>query len=472
MGLHKKFLKEFEDYTYEDWQRKLEQDYSRVSKNQIELIKKDEDGHLLVPFYCAPSDLTHFFEYTDDPLVTLEKNQFLELYSEGEESFVNKDFISALTDSGKSMYSIDEYLDYILNSDKKHCIRGDEIHEAGGSSCDEIAYSLGCFTYYMEAASLRGDDLKKLSSSFVFCLSFGLDLFSNMAKAQAFKKLLLGIGAYLKIDEFTPQIIGVSSKRNFSQFDSNNNIIRESLCLMSAKWSNIAFWKVSECDFLEKKSSISSKMNLVLFDEGSLGKVLNPSQGCFLVEKLLENYLETSWRKFQEIEALGLIELLSEQDYSQSLAEKKQKLLLARLNQKNIVVGQNHYPQNVIHWPLLDVDKDYFISETQCPLRACKINKTPLGVVVDRWRERGSALNSRFKGYQVSSDIGHPIKVAIQNTLGLWGLHETSTGLLKLEGKDHGVLKLIRSTGEVFEWDYKNPNLEEILNFLLIEDKK
>ncbi|WKK83247.2 methylmalonyl-CoA mutase family protein [Marivirga arenosa] len=241
----------------------------------------------------------------------------------------------------------DEYPNF-----KPLCISSNLFHNSGANITHELGLTLTKSVEFLD--KLTDQDLKASSilKSTVFSIAVGKNYFFEIAKLKALKLNLLKIAeAYeSKIDADDISIHCDTSIRTKSALDFNVNLLRNTNEAMAAIVGGCnSLWVQPHDEAAGKPSSetfkrIALNISSILKEESHLDKIVDPTQGSYYIENLINEIAENSWKIFLEFEEEGSYNHHYENGNIHQLidtdAGKAEQKLWSR---KDVVIGANTF---------------------------------------------------------------------------------------------------------------------------------
>jgi len=191
-------------------------------------------------------------------------------------------------------------------------VRGSLIEKAGASLAQELAFSLGLFTEYLIAISERYDapgvaDFVRRSELRV---GVGTNYFLEIAKLRAFKLLVQNVLATFGVTGVRPRFHAITTSTNKTLYDPYSNLLRATIEAMASTVGGVDSLSVAAYDQgygspEEFSEHLTRNTETLLLEEAHIGRVADPLGGSYAVEKMTQQYADTSWALFKEIEGQG-----------------------------------------------------------------------------------------------------------------------------------------------------------------------
>jgi len=189
---------------------------------------------------------------------------------------------------------------------------GRPYHEAGASEAQELAAMLATLVAYLRACENTGLRPRSAFTKIALGLAADADLFLTMAKLRAARRLVARVaeacGATHAADRM--HLWASTSERMMAQRDPWVNMLRTTIACAAAALGGadavtvLPFtWAMGKPDAFARR--VARNTHLVLQEESSLGRVVDPAHGAWFVEKLTDELAHKGWELFQAIESRG-----------------------------------------------------------------------------------------------------------------------------------------------------------------------
>jgi methylmalonyl-CoA mutase len=189
---------------------------------------------------------------------------------------------------------------------------GRPYHEAGGSEAQELAAMLATLMAYLRACEAAGLSPRAALGQVALALAADADLFLTMAKLRAARRLVARVadacGAGTAAERLP--LTATTSERMMAKRDPWVNMLRTTVACAGAAFGGadavtvLPFtWALGKPDAFARR--IARNTHLVLQEESSAARVIDPAHGSWYVEKLTGELAQEAWVLFQEIESKG-----------------------------------------------------------------------------------------------------------------------------------------------------------------------
>lgn len=185
-------------------------------------------------------------------------------------------------------------------------------HGAGASEAQDLACALATGVAYLKAMSAAGLDIDAACKQIVFVMPVACDFFSAIAKLRAARKLWSRVAEACGASE--PQRAMNLQARTadimMSKRDPWVNMLRTTVASAAAAIGGADSTTIQPFDAaLGLPDALSRRVArntpIVLQEESSLNRVIDPSGGSWYIETLTDQLARQAWQAFQEIEAAG-----------------------------------------------------------------------------------------------------------------------------------------------------------------------
>ncbi len=224
-------------------------------------------------------------------------------------------------------------------------------HEAGAGAVYEVALALATGFEYLRRASEAGHPLADTPRRMLFSFALDSDFFVGIAKLRAARLCWSKVLRTLGIDgpEQGMRIHARSSVRAASLLETHVNVLRSSAEAFAAALGGAELVCVAPHDELTDAGPHAARLarntQLVLREEGQLGRVLDPAGGSYFIESLTDAIARRAWAELQEIDHLGGV-FRGLRDGS--IAERLERCRAARASaiatRARVMIGVNRYP--------------------------------------------------------------------------------------------------------------------------------
>ena len=228
-------------------------------------------------------------------------------------------------------------------------------HEKGSTAAEEIALALAgvsdCLHRYLKA----GVPAETIVSAMNIILPVCSSHFTELAKPRALRYLLGHLlKAYGASEASLPALFARTSQRNRSLLDPYTNVLRLTTEAVSAVLGGYDTLQIGAFDTglsvnTDVAERITANIHLILKEEASLDRVVDPGHGSYYIETLTKSLAESAWTIFKAIETQGGLSEANKNGFIHAMiseAETKRRKTLD--NRKKTLIGVNRYP-----WPLV-----------------------------------------------------------------------------------------------------------------------
>ncbi len=183
-------------------------------------------------------------------------------------------------------------------------------HEAGASEGQELAAALSHGVLYLRALEAHGIALDEAFRALSFIVPVDADQFMGIAKLRALRLLWAKVAAWCGAGPATATIHAETSWRMLTRRDPYVNILRNTVAAFTAGVGGAdSLTVLPHTQPLGLPDAAARRLarntSLVLQEEASLWRVVDPASGAGGYETLTEELAAKAWAQFQEIEGEG-----------------------------------------------------------------------------------------------------------------------------------------------------------------------
>ena len=184
--------------------------------------------------------------------------------------------------------------------------------DAGATEGDELAYSMATAVEYLRILVEGGLSIDQACGQIEFTYSASADQFSTIAKLRAARRLwsrIAGASGATGSAQAQRQH-AVTDTAMLTERDPWVNALRTTIACLAAGVGGANAITVAPFDGAvgvsdELALRMARNTQLLLLEESSLGRVIDPAGGSWYVESLTDQLAEFAWSRFQTIEAAG-----------------------------------------------------------------------------------------------------------------------------------------------------------------------
>lgn len=185
-------------------------------------------------------------------------------------------------------------------------------HDAGASEAQELACALATGTAYLRAMTAAGLDIEKAFGQIAFTFPVDANLFLTIAKLRAARRVWGRVAEACGAPEAAGgmRLHTATSMRMLSRRDPWVNILRGTVAALGGSVAGVDSMTVLPFtaaiglpDAAARR--IARNTQLVLQQESSLNRVIDPAGGSWAIENLTDAMAQEAWSLFQEIEREG-----------------------------------------------------------------------------------------------------------------------------------------------------------------------
>jgi methylmalonyl-CoA mutase len=226
---------------------------------------------------------------------------------------------------------------------------GQVAHEAGAGEAAELAIAMAAAFAYAKALVRAGLSMQDAFDRITLGLAVDADYFVSIAKLRAARRLwarlaeACGAAAPARIE-------ARSSARMLTAADPWTNMVRlTAAAFAGAVGGADALVLGAFTDALGAPTAFarrqSRNIQLVLQEEASLGRVIDPAGGCGFLEALTDELARAAWAEFQAIEAAGGVVRALESGHIAEVAGRARQALQDRIADRTVrILGVTDFP--------------------------------------------------------------------------------------------------------------------------------
>ena len=180
---------------------------------------------------------------------------------------------------------------------KTLAVSGREYLDSGANQVQEIAFTLNSVVHVVEEMKKRGLDETTIYQNLHVILGIGSEYFVEIAKIRAFHSLMHLVAEKYGVDDPGYVLMARSSIWTKSVMDAHTNMLRATTETMSALLGNSQAIEIDPYDSEmgdpeDFSRRIAGNIATILREESYFGKVRNPVDGSYYIEKVTEQLAE------------------------------------------------------------------------------------------------------------------------------------------------------------------------------------
>src|SRR4030067_1159486 len=211
-------------------------------------------------------------------------------------------------------------------------ICGYHAREAGCTAIQELAFPLANCIAYLKEMEKRGLSIDDYASSFTWLFSASLDLFEEVAKFRAFRKIWANL-AKNRFGAKNPKamqarIVFYSGGSLLTRHQPYINIARTTIQALAAALGGIQIMNLSSYDEAyqtptQESSTIAVRIQQILGYETGISKTIDPLAGIYYIETLTKKIEKGVVDYLEKIEKMGgAIKAIEQGFYQSEIAER------------------------------------------------------------------------------------------------------------------------------------------------------
>ncbi len=288
----------------------------------------------------------------------------------------NLDPLGTLAATGTLPTSVEDALADMANLAKETAVNYPKVtsvkvdtsayYGAGATETQDLAIALATGVSYLRAMVDAGLSVDEAARQITFSFANGADIFTGIAKLRAARFLWAQV---VKASGGSAEAQGMklhaaTAARAMSKRDPWVNMLRTTAtCFAGAIGGADAITVLPfdyHCGVADNFARrIARNTQIVLQEESSLNKVIDPAGGSWFIENLSEQYVKKAWELFQDIESRGgMAAVLADGSIQSQIADVWQARLKNIAKRKDAVTGVSEYP-NILEETVVRSAPDY-----------------------------------------------------------------------------------------------------------------
>ncbi len=313
------------------------------------------------------------------------------------------------------------------------------VVESGASEVLELAVVLSTGAAYLRELSAAGLDVDSAFAQIEVELAADTDVFVTIAKVRAARRVWAALATACGAGGVVATPFSVrTARRMLTTRDPWVNLLRITAATFAAGVGGADSVTTDSYDALLAGSSdlgrrMARNTQLLLLEESSLGRVLDPAGGSAFLEELTEQVAQAAWGVFQQLENSGGIgTMLVDGTLAARVADERDRVVAQVATRRRPITGVSEFP---------DLDE-------AAPERAPVDPRTPLLVPV-RWAEGFEDLRDRA---DAARDAGREPTVFL-GTLGPVAVHTARATFTRNFFAAGGIRAVTTERGETTGYD-------------------
>lgn len=275
-------------------------------------------------------------------------------------SIVAFDPIALHAHKGKAGIKMGDFVEFYKNYKNQNSVwvSGYIYGDAGGSTTQELAFTIAHLNEYLHALTEEGFSVKEILPKITIELSVNENYLVNIAKFRVIQNLckLLLEGYDYKADDTEIRIYAKTASRYLALNDNHNNPLRQTTQAMSAVIGGCHSLTITNRTTGNEKidnrfDRLARNTQLILKEESYLDKVIDPAAGSYFLEHLSAELVTKSWDLFLATENEGGLMTGLASNLIQDQIESNRSALIRSLNNGDkTFLGVNKHPNGTDEW--------------------------------------------------------------------------------------------------------------------------
>ncbi|GAB2585861.1 methylmalonyl-CoA mutase family protein [Spirosoma areae] len=192
------------------------------------------------------------------------------------------------------------------------CVSSHAFHNAGATATQELAFTLSSLADMYDRLTDAGLSIDQLVPKTILSVSVGTSYFLEIAKLRALRVLYNRLLSHYPVSSIQHSVFIHAQTSTF--YDSTatpyTNLLRATTESMAAVIGGCDVLTVHPYDTVLDESSefsarIARNVSVLLKEESYLNKVADPSAGAYYIEILTNQFVESAWTLFLDVEKQG-----------------------------------------------------------------------------------------------------------------------------------------------------------------------
>ncbi len=184
-------------------------------------------------------------------------------------------------------------------------VRGTVYHAAGAADAQELGCAVATGLAYLRAMTAAGMEIDAACDQIAFTLAADADFFLCIAKFRAMRRLWARVTEVCGAEIRTAPVYAATASRMITRRDPWVNVLRCTVACFAAGVAGADAVTVLPFDASDLARRVARNTQIVLQEEASLAKVVDPAGGAWMFERLTDDLADKAWAFFQEIERAG-----------------------------------------------------------------------------------------------------------------------------------------------------------------------
>ncbi len=347
-------------------------------------------------------------------------------------------------------------------------ISGYHMQEAGANQVQELAFTIADGLEYVKTAINNGLKVDDFAPRLSFFFAIGMNFFMEASKLRAARflwaKKMKQIFDPQNLKSLTLRTHCQTSGVSLTEKDAYNNIVRTTVEAMAAVMGGTQSLHTNSFDEAvalptEMSSRIARNTQLILQNETSITRTVDPLAGSYYVESLTNSLIVHAEKLIDEILELGGMTKAIENGYPNKLIEESAIKKQAKIDsEEEIIVGVNKFiNENEKEFDILEIDNTEVRREQIRSIKKIKNNrneekcKMALNALTRAAKEeRGNLLELSIAAARERATIGE-ISNALEKVFGRYQENLNITkGVYKKSFSDNVKIEDIKESIDKF----------------------
>jgi len=227
---------------------------------------------------------------------------------------------------------------------------GDVFFDAGATSGMTLGMTMASALAYLRAVESTGADPAWASGMLEVRLPCGPRFFESAAMLRAARLVWARI---LEVSGMVPvplRLVASTGRRNLTRHDPWNNALRNTSVALAAALGGADVLQLLPHDSRTAEPGpaalrLARTTGLILQEEASLGRVLDPAEGSWFLESLTAELARVAWEELRRLDAVGgIVAAIESGDVSRRIAEAAAARHERVQSRRHPILGVTEYP--------------------------------------------------------------------------------------------------------------------------------
>jgi methylmalonyl-CoA mutase len=227
---------------------------------------------------------------------------------------------------------------------------GDGFFDAGATTGMTLGLTLAVALAYLRAQDDAEVDLSAAASTIEVRLPCGPRFFESAAMLRAARLVWSRILELSGIAVAPLRLVAITGRRTLTRHDPWNNALRNSAVAFAAAVGGADVLQLLPHDSRtttpgDAALRLARTTGLILREEASLGRVMDPAEGSWFMASLTASLAEEAWEELRRLDAAGgIIAAIDAGDLSRRIADAASARHERVMDKRHPIIGVSEYP--------------------------------------------------------------------------------------------------------------------------------